>query len=217
MLLREGLTPFQISQRWGRNINTVLPYLDRAIGDKLPYGIPITKEEILLSIRRKRRELIRAAISKGEGPGNVWLRYEELWADVAEVRADFEVVRKYGEEASTSAPGDRLGYLFEDVWRIETRIASCLIRVLTETYGSEWWQQEVFPRLSEEQKKRLMSIQDVTLLDLMKLGKLFWTDVSSPRPVRKNSLLEVQRGYRGLERDQESLVSSSSLQCFQRG
>ena len=179
MLLRQGLTPFQISQIWERNINTVLPYLDRAVGDKIPYGIPITKAEILRSIPRQRRGIIASAITKGEDPNDLWIRHNSLWSSLAEVRADFEVVRKYGEEPSGSSPGDRLGYLFEDIWKIETRMASCLSRALSARYGPDWWQKIATPRLSEDQKNRLTSIQDVTLLDLMKLSRLFWDDVNS--------------------------------------
>jgi len=98
--------------------------------------------------------------AKGEYPNVVYAREKGLWSSVDEARADFEVMRRYGQEASVSTPGDRLGCLFEDVWKIETRIASTLIRILENRYGSEWWQERIFPQLSLEQKRRLTSIKD---------------------------------------------------------
>jgi hypothetical protein len=117
------------------------------------------------------------AIANGESPNSSWIHEGALWSNLSEARADFEVVRRYGQEPSTSTPGDRLGYLFEDVWRVETRIASCLVRALSERYGPEWWQEAVVPCLSEQKKIQLKSFSDVYLLDLMKLSKHFWTYV----------------------------------------
>jgi hypothetical protein len=67
LLLRKGLTPYEISisPEWtgGKNLDTILSYLDRAIGEKIPYGDPLTKAELLYSIPRTRRELVQKAIS----------------------------------------------------------------------------------------------------------------------------------------------------------
>ena len=189
ILIRKGLTPYQItrSSEWkgGKNIDTVLGYLDRAVGQKIPQESPLLESEILYTISRSKRELLLSAISKRESYAHVWEQHKDIWTDVYEVRADLETVRRYGQiDDKTGKPGDRLGYLFEDIWAIERRLHETIETFMKEKFGDQWWTVHILKTLTPDQMQRLKSYSDaplysdVTLLDLVRIAKKNWVDIN---------------------------------------
>jgi len=191
LLIRNGLTPYEItiSKDWhgGKTLSTVLGYLARAVAEKIPWNDPLRESEILYTIPRKRRELILSAIFKGGEYPNSWtlqgrmsrlfVKYKDLWRNLDEIKADVETIRRYGRITESGNAGNRLGYLFEDLWAIEKGLHSIIRRTLEARFGEDWWTKYALSVLTDSQKKRLKSYSDVTLTDLVRLSFKCWSDI----------------------------------------
>ena len=183
-LIRKGLTPYQItkSSEWkgGKNLNTVLGYLDRYIGGKVPHDCPLLQSEILYTISRPKREILSKA--QGKSFRDSWEDHRDLWSSPEEVQADFETFRRYGQVLGESGrPGERLGYLFEDVWAIERRLHQVIEMVMREKFGEGWWIR-ILNTFSPKQMERLRRYSDppsyyeVDLSDLARIVRRNWLD-----------------------------------------
>lgn len=193
MLIRKGLTPYEItiSEDWdgGKNLGSVLGYLGRAVAEKIPWNDPLRESEILYTIPRKRRELVLGAIFKGGKYPNSWtlqdrisrlfVKHKGLWRSLDEIKADVEAVRRYGRITESGNAGNRLGYLFEDIWAIETGLHTIIKSNLEARFGEGWWAKHAHGLLTAKQKERLKSYSDVTLIDLARIASKWWSDVGN--------------------------------------
>lgn len=167
-------------------MKTVHDYLTRAIGEKLPRGMPLEASEVLYSVPRERRELVAKAIKTGEYHNKLYDRCKELgiWESSNDVLSDFLIMKHYGDMSSSSGNHaiDRLGYMFEDVWWIEQRLSGIVKTELNKHLGDGWWKQHVYPGLSKEARERLEkqtqgklpTLSDVNMIDLVKITAKFW-------------------------------------------
>jgi hypothetical protein len=97
--IKQRLTPYEISQKLGISINSVLPYLGRALGEGL-----LTRSEIFDTIPRARRDIIMSAISRVEELNDshvrrrIWDTNQGSWRSLSEAEADMNVILLYSEK-----------------------------------------------------------------------------------------------------------------------
>jgi hypothetical protein len=132
-MLREGLSPKEISRARGVNINTTLGYLDQLVGRG-----DLRRSDIFFSVPKD----IRNAIPVSLGVGRTIQEVSNLFRKL-NINADSEdviVVIKYGDSRYA------LGDMYEDIRTIETHLHQIIQEALEEKYDEEltgWWRQGV--------------------------------------------------------------------------
>lgn len=183
LLIKKKMSPYMItiSKEWtgGKNVNTVIDYLARAVADK-----QLSESDIIYTILpRAKREVLQSAISRGITPSelyDVYQQHKDLWPSdpINQIRADYETVKRFGMVIEKSGkPGNRLGYLFEDVWTIEREMYLTIEKVMKDKFGEQWWT-HVVGFLPPEQQPWAKSSSDVTLNGLVRIAKKCWPDVA---------------------------------------
>ena len=134
-MLREGLSPKEITRARGVNINPTLGYLDQLVGRG-----DLRRSDIFFSVPKDIRNAIPASLIKGR-----ILTIQEVSSRLKKrhINADPEdiiVVIKYGDSRHA------LGDMYEDMRTIETYLHQTIQETLEEKYGEElmgWWRQGI--------------------------------------------------------------------------
>jgi len=134
-MLREGLSPKEITRARGVNINTTLGYLDQLVGRG-----DLRRSDIFFSVPKDIRNAIPASLIKGRimtiQEVSSLLKKRHINADPE----DIIVVIKYGDSRHA------LGDMYEDVRAIETHLHELIREALIEKYGEgelEWWREGI--------------------------------------------------------------------------
>jgi hypothetical protein len=132
-MLRDGLSPKEITKARGVNINTTLGYLDQLIGRG-----DLRRSDIFFSVPKHIRDAIPISLSIGRTIQEFSNLIRKL-----NINADSEdviVVMKYGDSRYA------LGDMYEDIRTIETHLHQIIQEALEEKYGDEfidWWRQGI--------------------------------------------------------------------------
>jgi len=132
-MLRDGLSPKEITRSRGVNIYTTLGYLDQLVGRG-----DLRRSDIFFSVPKEIRNAIPISLCIGrtiEGCVNL-LKKLNISADLE----DIIVVIKYGDSRHA------LGDMYEDIRAIETYLHGVIGQALLDEYeGSEmgWWRQGI--------------------------------------------------------------------------
>jgi hypothetical protein len=132
-MLREGLSPKEITRRRGVNINTTLGYLDQLVGRG-----DLRRSDILFTVPKEIRQTITTFGFPGEDHRVVNDRLQRSEFDVDP--EDVQTVQKYRDARHA------LGDMYEDIRTIETHLHGVIQQVLEEKYGEEmmgWWRQGI--------------------------------------------------------------------------
>ena len=132
-MLREGLSPKDITRRRGVNINTTLGYLDQLVGRG-----DLRRSDILFSIQKDIRQAVIAIAGSSKDPQVVSRRLKRGEFDIDP--EDVQTVLKYGDARHA------LGDMYEDIRTIETHLHQLIQETLEEKYGEElmgWWRQGI--------------------------------------------------------------------------
>ncbi len=185
-MLREGLSPKEISRARGVNINTTLGYLDQLVGRG-----DLRRSDIFFSVPKDIRNAIPVSFTIGRTIQEVsnLLRKLEINAD----SEDIIVVIKYGDSRHA------LGDMYEDVRAIETYLHGVIDQALLDEYeGSEMgpWRQGIPESVRKScvirQEEDSEPVEDpycyTELLDLWQILDKQWNVLSRvlPEEITKN-------------------------------
>jgi len=130
-MLREGLSPKEISRARGVNINTTLGYLDQLVGRG-----DLRRSDIFFSLPKDIRNSIPISLSVGRTIQEAMNLFGKLNVNVDS--EDVLVVIKYGDSRHA------LGDMYEDIRIIETHLHQIIQEALEEEYGEElMWRQGI--------------------------------------------------------------------------
>lgn len=193
-MLRDGLSPKEISRKMGVNINTTLPYLDQLVGRG-----DLRRSDILFSIPKDiRHPTIEIVENERLSDSRVVVtKLKEQGIDVE--REDVEVVLKYGDARHA------LGDMYEDIRNIETHLHQLIRKGLEEEYGEgelNWWRQGIPESIRkscqcrrEEDTEAVVDPYCYTdLLDLWQILDKQWTVLSKLLPDRVRANKQALRG-----------------------
>lgn len=134
-MLREGLSPKEVSRARGVNINTTLQYLDQLVGQG-----QLRRSDILFTVPKEIRQVVTefSLYIKSKDPQAVArsIQLDGLNIKIEDVRT----VLKYGDASHA------LGDMYEDVRAIETYLHAVIRQTLLDEYGIEergWWRQGI--------------------------------------------------------------------------
>lgn len=134
-MLRQGLSPKEISRARGVNINTTLGYLDQLVGRG-----DLRRSDIFFSVPKDIRGAIPYSLIKSSRPTvqevSRLLKKIPINADPE----DIITVIKYGDSRHA------LGDMYEDVRALETHLHDLIRESLVEEYGEgelEWWRKGI--------------------------------------------------------------------------
>ena len=132
-MLREGLSPKEITRARGVNINTTLGYLDQLVGRG-----DLRRSDIFFSLPKDIRNTIPVSLCIGRTIQEVSNLFRE--PNINADPEDIIVVIKYGDSRHA------LGDMYEDIRNIETHLHQIIQETLQEKYGEElmgWWRQGI--------------------------------------------------------------------------
>jgi len=132
-MLREGLSPKEITRARGVNINTTLQYLDQLVGQG-----QLRRSDILFTVPKKIRQVVTAFTFLREDPQAVTKSIQQGGFNID--TEDVHTVLKYGDASHA------LGDMYEDIRAIETYLHGVIGQALLDEYeGSEmgWWRQGI--------------------------------------------------------------------------
>lgn len=185
-MLREGLSPKEITRARGVNIKTTLQYLDQLVGQG-----QLRRSDILFTIPKEIRQVVTALGLPGEDHRavNDRLRRTEFTVDPEDV----QTVQKYRDARHA------LGDMYEDIRAIETHLHQIIHEALEEKYGEElmgWWRQGIPEPVRKScvirQEEDSEPVSDpycyTELLDLWQILDKQWTVLSKvlPHEMTKN-------------------------------
>jgi len=187
-MLREGLSPKEITRARGVNIETTLGYLDQLVGRG-----DLRRSDIFFSVPKDIRNGIPASLFIGRTTtiqGVIsFLRKLHINADPE----DIIVVIKYGDSRHA------LGDMYEDMRTIETYLHQTIQETLEEKYGEElmgWWRQGIPEPIRKNcvirQEEDSEPVSDpycyTELLDLWQILDKQWNVLSKvlPEEITKN-------------------------------
>jgi len=181
-MLREGLSPKEITRARGVNINTTLGYLDQLVGRG-----DLRRSDIFFSVPKDIRNAIPASLIKGH-----IMTIQEVSSNLKKrhINADPEdivVVIKYGDSRHA------LGDMYEDIRAIETHLHQTIQETLEEKYGEEfmgWWRKGIPEPVRKScvirQEEDSEPVSDpycyTELLDLWQILDKQWTVLSKVLP-----------------------------------
>ena len=124
-MLREGLSPKEITRARGVNINTTLQYLDQLVGQG-----QLRRSDILFTVPKDIRQVIITFAFLSKDPQTVARRIQQGGFNVD--LEDVHTVLKYGDASHA------LGDMYEDIRAIETYLHDVIRQALLDEYeGSE--------------------------------------------------------------------------------
>lgn len=132
-MLRNGLSPKEITQKRGVNINTTLGYLDQLVGRG-----DLRRSDILFSVQKDIRQAVITLAGPRKDPWVVISSLQQLGIKIDP--EDVHTVLKYGDARHA------LGDMYEDIRTIETHLHQLIQETLEEEYGEEligWWRQGI--------------------------------------------------------------------------
>jgi len=187
-MLREGLSPKEITRARGVNIDTTLGYLDQLVGRG-----DLRRSDIFFSVPKD----IRNAI-----PVSLFMRRTTTIQGVSSLSRilaistdpeDIIVVIKYGDSRHA------LGDMYEDIRTIETYLHQTIQETLEEEYGEEfmgWWRQGIPEPIRKNcvirQEEDAEPVSDpycyTELMDLWQILDKQWTVLNKvlPEEITKN-------------------------------
>ena len=192
-MLREGLSPKEITKARGVNINTTLGYLDQLVGRG-----DLRRSDIFFSVPKDIRNAIPASLIKGRiltiQEVSIHLKKQQINADLE----DIIVVIKYGDSRHA------LGDMYEDIRAIETHLHNIICEALIEEYGEgelEWWRKGIPLSIRQNCQSRREEDEDpvedpycyTDLLDLWHILDKQWNTLKDALP---DSLIINKRNLR---------------------
>jgi hypothetical protein len=187
-MLREGLSPKEISRARGVSIDTTLGYLDQLVGRG-----DLRRSDIFFSVPKDIRNIIPISLFSGD---TRTIQGISALARMFSINADPEdilVVIRYGDSRHA------LGDMYEDIRAIETYLHGVIGQALLDEYeGSEmgWWRQGVpesvrkscVIRQEEDSEPVLDPYCYTELLDLWQILDKQWKVLSKvlPEEMTKN-------------------------------
>lgn len=179
-MLREGLSPKDITRRRGVNINTTLGYLDQLVGRG-----DLRRSDILFAVPKNIRQIIPMSGALGQDPQVITRKLQRSGFDVD--LEDVQTILKYGDASHA------LGDMYEDIRTIETYLHQLIQETLEQEYGEEmmgWWRQGIPESVRKScvvrQEEDPEPVPDpycyTDLLDLWHIQNKQWTVLSKVLP-----------------------------------